>query len=234
MKEVYNPNYRNSKFLYSFMVIMLSLPGIIFYWTFSTSEESNLMMVIPLYIILGFFILSFTILQGMIPHKIIMKNNELILRSKLKITSMKIKDFKGYDVDFNNNIRLIKMDSKNKTKILSMALIDRKTQREITKYYDLKRYKFKINAPWGMEEEDEDIDEKQNKRFSFTINTFFFAYTIILAPIFATLIFIFLANDIDLIFIIFVFGVIMLSVILLLMLAHKKGWIKREPIREKK
>ena len=191
-------------------------------------------MLIPPFIFLGFFILSFAFLQEMVPYKIIMRNDALILRAKYRSISMKIDGIKGYDVDYSNNIRLIYKDSKNKNKILNLANIDRKTQREVTKYYGLKRFKFKFNEPWGIEEEDEDIEEIPRGKISFTITTFSFVYAIIISLIVAIIIFIFLANDIDITYIFIIMGPLFISALPIIMLAHKKGWFKREPIREKK
>lgn len=234
MKVIGNPSYWNSRFFYSFLVITMGLPAVILYWTFTSYGESNIVVVIPPFIFLGLFIILFALLQGLIPYRIGMKKDLLIITSKLQNKKLSINEIKGYDVDIFNNIRLIIVDSKRKTKILPIAYIDRKTQREIPNHYGLKRYKFKFNQPWGIEEEEEDSDVNKKGKISITATTFSFLFTITLAPIIAILIFIFLKNDINLIFIPIIFGVFMISVMPVFMLAYNKGWIKREPIKERK
>lgn len=172
-------------------------------------------------------IFPFLILHVTIPYAIILNKNSIEFRSLLKSKEITKSSFIGYDVDYHNDIRLI-ISVNGKSKIYHLGIISKDIQENIIKQYKLTRYIFKINPPWGIEQEKEE-DIKIGKFHSIrTLQGWALLLTITLVGMMAISALIFLILSIDVINLLVVFPVIFGVIVSLLLLSMMKGWILRD------
>ena len=227
MKIIDNPNFKRSRITFSILVVITGMAGIMFFLMFFDAEFDLMMVVFPL-LLLGFALFSLVFVHGTVPYEIIMKNDILIIKSKFQKKAIIIKEVKGYDVDYQNNIRLIKLQSNNKNTIYPLAGISKTSQNEMVKYYNMKQYKFRFSEPWGVEEEIENDDSDKNKSIKITFSTLITISALFFTVLVMIMVIIFIKYQIDVFFLIITFPILLTGIIPIFYFAHKKGYLVRD------